>query len=168
MNSDCRIEPLAPEHLRDDFDCGEPALDRYLREQATQDIRRRVGATFVATTDGRKIIAYYTFAASSVLLSDLPPDVSKRLPRYPLVPCALIGRLAVDLRAQGGGIGGALLIDAAVRADRADPAIHSLLVDAKNDAASRFYQRFGFRAFKDLPSRLFLPVATAIAALRSR
>jgi GNAT superfamily N-acetyltransferase len=162
-----RIEQLGPRHRRETFDSGSPPLDRYLREQASQDIRRKVSNCFVAASEDGAVVAYYTFAASSVLLGELPPDIAKRLPRYPLVPCALVGRLAVDLSAQRDGIGGAMLFDAAVRADRADPAIHSLLVEAKDETAGRFYERFGFRSFIGSTKRLFLPVATAMAAIKN-
>jgi GNAT superfamily N-acetyltransferase len=113
------------------------------------------------------IIAYYTFAATSALLADMPPDVTKRLPRYPLVPGALIGRLAVDQSAQRDGLGSAMLMDAAQRAHSADPAVHSLVVEAKDEKAVRFYQKFGFRPFVSIPQRLFMPVATAIAAINA-
>jgi ribosomal protein S18 acetylase RimI-like enzyme len=92
---------------------------------------------------------------------DLPPDETKRLPRYPTVPAVRIGRLAVDLRFQGRGLGAALLADAAARTLKGDAAAFTLLVDAKNDQAVAFYQRFGFRNLASQPRTLFLPLATA-------
>ena len=109
--------------------------------------------------------AYYTIAATSVALVDLPGDEAKRLPRYPTVPAVRIGRLAVDERFQGRGLGGALLIDATRRTLQAAPAVYALVVDAKNDQAVAFYQRYLFRPMIDQPRTLFLPLATAQKAL---
>jgi ribosomal protein S18 acetylase RimI-like enzyme len=160
------IAPLGAEHDREPFCCGEEALDRYFKTQATQDIRRRVANCFVAV-DARsgQVAAYYTIAATSVALVDLPGDEAKRLPRYPTVPAVRIGRLAVDERFQGRGLGGALLIDATRRTLQAAPAVYALVVDAKNDQAVAFYQRYLFRPMVDQPRTLFLPLATAQKAL---
>jgi ribosomal protein S18 acetylase RimI-like enzyme len=157
-----RLEPLGGEHERSLFRCGENALDRYFHTQVTQDIRRRVANCFVAVeTVTRHIAAYYTISAASIPLVDLPPHETKRLPRYPTVPAVRIGRLAVDLRFQGRGLGAALLADAAARTLNADAAAFTLLVDAKNDPAVAFCQRFGFRILASQPRTLFLPLATA-------
>ncbi len=91
-----RTQPLDPAHDRKAFNCDVPALDRYLREQATQDIRRRISNVFAACDQVGVIAGYYTFAATSIPLTDLPPNDAKRLPRYGVVPAGLIGRLAVD------------------------------------------------------------------------
>jgi hypothetical protein len=99
-----RLAPLAPEHDRSLFDSGSAPLDRYLREQATQDIRRRVTACFVALFDNR-IAGYYTLASASLLLTDLPDRITKKLPRYPTVPAIRMGRLAVDRSFKGQGWG---------------------------------------------------------------
>jgi len=107
------------------------------------------------------IAAWYSISAASIPLVDLPPDETKRLPRYPTVPAVRIGRLAVDQSFQGRGLGAALLADAATRTLKADAAAFTLLVDAKNDRAVAFYQRFGFRILASQPRTLFLPLATA-------
>jgi GNAT superfamily N-acetyltransferase len=156
------IEPLASGHDRRNFSCGIEALDRYLQTQAGQDVRRRVANCFVAVSDqGDGVGGYYTLAASSIPMDDLPTDIAKRLPRYPLLPAVLVGRLAVDRRHAGRGLGSALLFDAASRAARADPAVFALVVDAKNKAAEAFYLRFGFQPFSSRPRSFFLPIATA-------
>ena len=85
----------------------------------------------------------------------------KRLPRYPTLPAVRIGRLAVDLRYRGRGLGGAMLADAASRALQSPPAVFALLVDAKNDDAVAFYRRYGFRPLTSQSRTLFLPMATA-------
>lgn len=160
------IAPLGAAHDRIAFDCGTEALNRYLREHATQDVRRRVAACFVASADGVAVAGYYTLAASSVLLSDLPPEVQRKLPRYPSVPVVRVGRLAVDGRLSGKGLGGALLADAMERTARADIAAHALLVDAKDKGAAAFYRHHGFIALPSAANVLFLPISTAIAAAR--
>jgi ribosomal protein S18 acetylase RimI-like enzyme len=157
-----RLEPLSEEHERSLFRCGEDALDRYFQTQVTQDIRRHMANCFVAVeTATSHIAAYYTMSAASIPLVDLPPNEKKRLPRYPTVPAVRIGRLAVDQKFQGRGLGAALLADAAARALKADAAAFTLLVDAKNEQAVNFYQPFGFRILASQPRTLFLPLVTA-------
>lgn len=89
------IEPLGPHHNRQSFFCGVEALDRYLRELASQDAKRRLSNCFVAVGQGGEIAGFYTFAAASFPIGELPPEQTKRLPRYPVLPAGLIGRLAV-------------------------------------------------------------------------
>ncbi len=134
------IEPLGPQHDRKSFSCGVEPLDRYLRELATQDAKRRLSNCFVAVGQGGEIAGYYTFAAASFPIGELPPEQAKRLPRYPLLPAGLIGRLAVATGHKGQGLGGALITDAALRAARADPAIFEIVVDAKDETAAQFYE----------------------------
>ena len=156
------IEPLDRGHDRAAFSCGEPALDSYLRRQASQDVRRRVAQIFVALGDAPgQIAGYYSLSAASFEKEELPTEPAKRLPHYP-VPAAVLGRLAVDLTWRGRGLGEALLIDAARRVLRASAAlaVYAIVVDAKNDRARTFYERYGFRAFASLPNRLFLPLQT--------
>lgn len=160
------IEVLSATHPRKDFCCGVPVLDRYLAELASQDVKRRVSNCFVAISDGA-VAGYYTFAATSVPLNDLPPDDTRRLPRYALLPAGLIGRLAVDLRFKGQGVGGALIMDAVRRSVQADPAIFALLVDAKDESAVRFYGHLGFRQCASRPMTMYLPIATALRALEA-
>lgn len=167
MTLSFRIEPLSPAHDRKAFSSGVAALDRYLQELVTQDIKRRLSNCFVALDEIGAISGYYTLAASSLPLTELTPDQIKRLPRYAALPAALIGRLAVDKRCQGRQLGSALIMDAAQRAARANPAIFALLVDAKDDAAVRFYEHHLLQRFKSRPMSLYLPVSTALRALRS-
>lgn len=159
-----RIAPLDPAHDRRTFTSGSEPLDRYFRQQVTQDIRRRVTACFVAIEQrSQRIAGYYTLASASISLADLPADVAKKLPRYPAVPAVRLGRLAVDQAFQGRGVGGVLLADALARALRADIAAYAIVVDAKDATAAAFYQHHGFIAFASQPHTLFLPLATAQA-----
>jgi len=150
-------------HDRTTFNSGSAPLDRYLREQVAQDVRRRVAACFVATTDGKRIAGYYTLASASLLLADLPASTGKKLPRYPTVPTVRMGRLAVDQGFKGQGLGSALLADALGRAARSEVAAYALMVDAKDDAAANFYRHHGFIALPDSSRTLFLPLATVQA-----
>jgi GNAT superfamily N-acetyltransferase len=156
-----RIAVLAPEHDRSGFACGSDPLDRYLREQASQDMRRRTSVCYVAidsTTDA--IAGYYTLAAGSVPLTDVTGQVAKKLPRYPLVPVARLGRLAVSLNVQKQQLGAALLWDAGQRAMQAGMGVFALVVDAKDEVAAAFYQHHGFTALGSNPWTLVLPIAT--------
>lgn len=147
-------------HDRTTFRSDSEPLNRYLREQVTQDIRRRVAACFVAITDEQRIAGYYTLASASILLVDLPTNISKKLPRYPTVPAVRMGRLAVDRAFKGQGLGGALLADALDRAARSEIAAFALFVDAKDKVATNFYQHHGFIALPNSPRSLFLPLST--------
>ena len=145
MTARFRVEVLGPGHRRSAFSYGNETLDRYLAHQARQDVRRRVSVCYVAVDDASgRIAAYYTLAAGSVLLSGVPEDLARRLPRYPSVPIARLGRLAVDRNYQGCRLGGTLLADAAVRALRSGIGVFALVVDAKDDAAAAFYRHHGF------------------------
>ena len=103
------VEALARRHDRSRFDCGSKPLDRYIRQQASQDVRRRVARVFVAIPERSvEVAGFYTLSAGSLERTALPPEEAGRLPRYP-VPVALIGRLAVGRRWSGRGLGAALL-----------------------------------------------------------
>lgn len=155
------IEALNRSHNRTAFNCGIESLDGYLKCQANQDIKRRVSRLFVARSrqDKTRVLGYYTLSTLSIDLSILPEKVAKKLPRHP-IPAALIGRLAVDLSAQGQGIGKMLLSNAIKRtlAVSDDIAIYALVVDAINQEAEFFYKRYGFSRLAHSGSRLFLPL----------
>jgi len=158
-----RIELLGDAHERSAFDCGVTALNRYFREQVSQDVRRRVGNCFVAVDNASGAVAgFYTLAATGVSFDALEPALIKKLPRYPVVPSALLGRLAVATTAQGQGLGTALLADAIRRVARGDLAVFALFVDAKDAAAIKFYERHGFSLLPGDAKRLCLPIATAL------
>lgn len=162
MNSPFRLEALGDAHERASFSCGQEPLDRYFETQATQDIRRRVASCFVAVEEETgRVAAYYTLAAAGIPLTDLPPELVKKLPRYPSIPAVRVGRLAVDTRFQGRGLGAGLLADALRRVMASPPAAYALLVDAKDDQAVAFYQHHGFIALAGQPRTLFLAVSTA-------
>jgi GNAT superfamily N-acetyltransferase len=161
------IEPRSSDHNRGDFSCGNASLDRYLKEQAGQDLRRACATPFVLVTGGdTSILGYYTLSSFGIDVGELPSDVAKKLPRYPLIPATLLGRLAVDRRYQGQGIGEFLLMDALHRAlvQSFEIAAAAVVVDAIDAGATKFYQHFGFVAFPSITGRLFLPMK-AVAGL---
>ena len=159
-------EALSRAHDRAAFRSGVSTLDRYLQEFAFQDIKRRVAGCIVALDDDGGVAGYYTLAATSVALDTLPPESAKRLPRYPVVPAVLIGRLAVAIEHQGSGLGSALIADAVVRTERLGIGAFALIVDAKDERARMFYEANGFKLIPGEHRRLFLPIETALAAAR--
>jgi ribosomal protein S18 acetylase RimI-like enzyme len=162
MSRPFRVEPLGEAHERNSFACGQPPLDTYFKTQATQDIRRRVATCFVAVEQATgNIAAYYTLASAGIPITELPPEITKKLPRYPSIPAVRIGRLAVDVNFQSRGLGAALLADPLSRVVASGPAAFAILVDAKDDSAVSFYRHHGFIPMLSQPRTLFLPVATA-------
>jgi predicted GNAT family N-acyltransferase len=163
------IEPLGKSHkkLRAAFSCGLEVLDRYLKEQASQDAKKRTAAPYVLISGDNRIAGYYTLSSDNMRVDDIPVDLIKQLdlPRYPVVGATLIGRLARDLAFRGQGVGELLLIDALNRALKTSEHIASAAVvvdakDAKDANAYRFYSEFGFIAFPETANRLFLPMKT--------
>lgn len=152
-----RIELLA-KHDRATFTSGSEQLDRYLRERAGQDMRRRVASCFVAVDDAGLIAGYYTIAASSLVFDTLPAEDAKRLPSYPVIPAVLLGRLAVSQAHQGKRLGGALVADALLRATRAEVMAYAMIVDAKDQQAAKFYLGLGFEQLDDDPMKLIRPL----------
>jgi predicted GNAT family N-acyltransferase len=160
-----RLELLGKQP-RSGFDCGVPELNAYLQKQASQDAKRRYATCFVAVEYATgQVVGYYTLAMSSINLGELPPELVKKLPRYPQVPVARLGRLAVDLRCQGQALGASLVADAIVRTAHAEVASYALVVDAKDAQAAAYYERFGFVRLTSSPRTLFLPLTEAIKKL---
>ena len=117
---------------------------------------------FVAVETATNAIAgYYTLSATNVPANELPPELLKRLPRYPILPAALVGRLAVDQNFHRKGLGSVLLADAALRVLKGDMKAFAIVVDAKDENAVTFYRLQGFRPFASRPMSLFLPLGTA-------
>lgn len=160
---DLRILPLAKEHDRKSFHCGQPSLDEYLHRYAGQDIRRRVTRVFVAVPANapRQIVAFYSISAGSLDAEELPDGYRRRLPRYPL-PVALLGRLAVATSHHGQGIGAVVLADALRRVAAASGvlAVYAVVVDALDDRAAEFYRKFSFIGLPSRRRTLFLPLGS--------
>ena len=131
------------------------------------NIRRRVAYCFVGVEQASKLVAaYYTLASASLPMTDLPAELSRKLPRYASVPAALIGRMAVDRNFQGRGLGAAMLADAIQRVLAAAPTVYAFLVDAKDERAAAVYRHHGFIPVAGRPRTLFLPVGTALTQVR--
>lgn len=162
QRTDVRIEPLGKGHHRAAFSCGSDALDNYLKTQASQDGAKHVAVCFVLTPDGKTVAGFYTLSQYSVDLVKLPEDIAKKLPKYPEVPATLLGRLAVSETFRGQKLGEFLLLDALDRCLRQSSQVASVavVVDAKDEAAQRFYEHFEFMSLPDTPGRLFLPMRT--------
>ncbi len=157
------IQVLTSEQDKSSFSCGVEALDRYLKQQASQDIKRHLAQVFVVVSKEtpQTIAGFYTLSATSMRAVSMPKELARKFPRYPL-PAALIGRLAVAENFQRQGLGKILLVDALKRivAARQSIGMFAALVDAKDEKAKQFYIKFGFTAFHNQPLRLFLPLDT--------
>jgi len=160
------IEPLGKRHDRAAFSCGDRDLDDWFQHRAGQDERRNVARVFVAVDDELGVVGFYSLGSLSLVIDDLPQQIARKLPRYDAIPAALIGRLARATHARGRGVGELLVADAVQRILRASRslAVFAIVVDAKNEDAVAFYERFGFRRFPSRPRRLFLLTSTAVEA----
>lgn len=151
------IQPLTRAHDRAGFNCGEESLNRFLRDFARQDADRDLGVTFVAVEapETAAILGYYTLTMSEVTRAVVP---QKSLPSERPIPVALLGRLAVDVRRQGSGLGERLLFDALYRVQQvsAQMGTFAVVVDALSENARRFYLRYGFKPLEDDPLHLYL------------
>lgn len=159
--TDWIVEPLGKKHDRADFSCGQAALDTYIKTIAGQDARRYGAAPFVVRAEGSYVVlGYYTLSALTVELTDVPAELASKLPRYPLLPATLIGRLAISEAVQGRGLGEYLLMDALSRALRATHEVAScaVVVDPIDDRAAAFYGRYDFVPLAASGRRLFLPM----------
>lgn len=157
---DWAVERLASSHDRSSFDCGEPVLTTWLRARAGQFDRRDLARTFVAIRPGEAtVFGYYAISTHRVIYDALPPSEGKGLPRLD-VPTVLIGRLAVERSVQGQGLGEILLIDALRRSATIaeQVGVRAVEVEAIDDRARRFYEKYGFRSLQDEPRHLFMPM----------
>lgn len=148
-------------HDRTGFRCGVPALDDYLHKYAAQQNARGINTVFVLV-DGvapSKILGFYTLSAAQIGVLQLSESERKKLPRYP-VPCFRMGRMARALESRGAGLGELLIgcaVDRCLHA-RSLVGAYAILVDAKDEKAKSFYERFGFIPCVDAPMTLYLPL----------
>lgn len=156
------IQLLASHHGREHFDCGNTALNDFLRRLAGQQQRRGFGKTYVMLVD-EEVVGFVTVSAGQVAAKVLPPDL--KLPRYP-APMLRIARLAVDLRYQGKGVGQDLLAFAlrlALEFSR-KVGLYAVVVDAKDEKGAAYYRGLGFEPTLDNPLCLFQPLSRLAAA----
>jgi GNAT superfamily N-acetyltransferase len=166
---DWREEPIRRVHDRDRFDCGEAALNEFLKRHARKSHDLGGAKTFAAILSGdRKTIAgYYSLCPAQIEYARTPETVSRGLARHD-VPCFRLARLAVDLQFQGAGLGGQLLLAAGRRCVAAAEEVGgvAMLIDAKNERVAKWYAGYGAIAMEDAPLTLVLPLATITRALR--
>ena len=165
-NTKFSIEPLAKHHNREDFSCGNEELDCYFKIVASQNRKRNITVPYVIVNlKNSQIIGYYTLSMTSIYLGELPNSIAKKLPKYPLIGVTLIGRLAVDKNYKGMGWGKLLVMDALYKSLEASKQVASFAVvvlkdtashiDAIDEQAVKFYQRFDFQTFPEQPLKLF-------------
>jgi GNAT superfamily N-acetyltransferase len=163
-----RIERLDHGHVREGFDCGKRSLNDFLHALVSQYEKRNLGRTCVALPEAdQRVLGYYTLASGSIAAEGLPAKEAKKFPRH-AVPVVLLARLAVDQSVHGRGLAGFLLRDALNRSlDLSEKlGIHAVIVDALDDEAKAFYERFGFLPLRDDAMRLFFPLSTIQSAAK--
>jgi predicted GNAT family N-acyltransferase len=159
------VEPFdRKRHDRAAFSCEHEALSAYIKQQASQDVKKHVAAVFVLTPDGKVIAGYYTLSQYAVDSGSVPEETMRKLglPKYKELPATLLGRLARSLDFKGQRVGELLLMSALKQSLDHSRRIASMavVVDAKDEVAKAFYRRYGFVELPDHPNRLFLPMKT--------
>ena len=156
-------EPLNSKHKKSEFSCGKAMLDNYLHRQAKQDVKRKLSACFVLPSLPDNLIkGYYTLSNNSISYEIVPPNYQKRLPRaYSSIPTTLIGRLAIDNRFQGQGLGKILLVDALKRCYETSSIMgsYAVIVDPLDNDAEDFYTKYGFIKLPD-SAKMFIAIDT--------
>ncbi len=157
------IEPLG-DHDRAAFSCGNASLDRYIREQASQDVKRGLASVFVITAkdDPKQILAYYTLSSRELKLDQLPEEIAKKAGKYGHVGVTLLGRMAVAEKYKGTGLGVLTLMNALHKSLLAatDVASLAVFVEAVDSDAANFYRKYGFIELPEDKLKLLLPMKT--------
>jgi GNAT superfamily N-acetyltransferase len=165
-----REEPIAKAHDRQGFDCGQDALNVFLRTQARQSHERGAAKTFVAVDDGdgKTVHGFYSLSPASIAYARTPEMLRRGLGRFDLGAYRL-GRLAVSTTLQGQGLGGQLLLAAGRRCLRvaSEAGGTAMLIDAKDERVAAWYASYGALPLLDAPLSLLLPLAQIAAALRA-
>jgi predicted GNAT family N-acyltransferase len=154
--------PLQTAHKKKDFDCGKPSLNHYLHEQAKQDVKRMLAACFILADIQHNVKGYYTLSSASIPRNLIPDNLKSKMPAsYSDLPATLMGRLAVDLKYKGQGLGKLLLVDALKRSHETSNTIGSMavIVDPLNKEAEEFYLKYGFIKLPD-SGKMFLAMGT--------
>ncbi len=165
-----REEPIGKHHDRRSFDCGDEALNQYLQKYARKSHEKGGAKTYLAINqDDNSILGYYCLSPASIAYARVPNLIKRGLARHE-VPAFRLGRLAVDLSAQGQGLGGQLLLAAGRRClyVAAQAGGVALLIDAKNESVAKWYASYGAIPLLDTEPSLLLPLKTIQAALAAR
>lgn len=157
-----KVEVLSKLHKREGFDCGVKGLNDYIKGFARKDIQRDISITYVIATEEepKEVIGYYALSQYFIQLKDVNVEYQKKLPRYPNIPATLLGRLAVDRKYHGRGMGQMLLYNALKRSLRISKQVASnmVVVDALGEGAVKFYERHGFLKTSSSQYKLYLPM----------
>jgi predicted GNAT family N-acyltransferase len=157
------IEPLG-QHDRVAFLCGKESLDRYIREQASQDVKRQLASVFVITAREapNTILAYYSLASKELKVDQLPPEIARKTGKYGSVGVTLLGRLAVTNQCKGTGLGELKMMHALEKSLDASRNVASwaVFVEAIDIEAANFYRKYGFIELPEDNLKLFLPMKT--------
>jgi ribosomal protein S18 acetylase RimI-like enzyme len=160
-----QVSELSGRHDRESFDCGNAELNNYLRQIAGQHVRKSLARVYVACEESGpgRIVAYYSLSACELRSKELPEPFRKRFPSR--IPAVRLGRLAVARANQRQGVGELMLFDAMRNVGQVDAVVGAvaLVVDAKDEAAKRFYVKYGFLELPEQPLKLFLPIASVKA-----
>ena len=158
-----RIEKLSKVHKKSSFDCVNELLNRYIRQQAKQDVNRDLSACYVLNdVNEKKVLGYYTLSGNSIQRSEFPLELIKKMPpSYINLPTILLGRLAIDKNEKGKGYGSILLMDALKKCVEISESlgILAVIVDPYDENAINFYKKYGFIL---IPSnnKMFIPIKT--------
>jgi ribosomal protein S18 acetylase RimI-like enzyme len=160
-------EALA-KHNRSGFTSGNDKIDHYFRTVVSQDVKRRYAACYVLIEqESERVAGFYTLSSNAIPLTEIPPDLARKLPRYPSVPAVLIGWLGRDAGYQGQNVGSLLIYDAIARIASSPVGAHAIFADAIDETAKAFYQRHFFIPLANRPQSLFIEVATALTLVNS-
>lgn len=160
--------PLKNSHKKSDFSCEKQSLDKYLHEQVTQDIKRKLSACFIIEGDNDFIKGYYTLSGSSIKKDLVPENIRKKMPpAYQDLPVTLLGRLAIDKSCKGQGLGEMILLDALSRSYDNSMIIGSIavVVDPLDEDAVNFYKKYGFISLPD-SDKMFIAMKTIESLLK--
>ena len=156
------VEVLSKDHDRKRFQSGNEVLDKYLKQIASQDVKRGLAVAYVlvAKNDPQTILGFYTLSCNSIKFDALPEGAGKKLPSNRRIPVILLGQLAIDQSAQGQGLGQRLLTEAIKATTEASKqfGIYALIVDALDEEVEKFYTRVGFSRLRKYECRLFFPL----------
>lgn len=163
------LSPISKAFQKSPFDCGNPVLNDYFRFYAFKNDQLSIGKTFVALDETGGVAGYMTLSNAQIDVNELPDEMRLKLPRYP-VPAFRIGKLAVDLRFQGTGVGSWLLRSALEKAlsISASVGIYLVIVDAIDEKAKKFYLKYGFISIPKDTLKLFLPLETIAAGFSAK
>jgi GNAT superfamily N-acetyltransferase len=163
-----REEPIGRHHDRKAFDCGAPELNEYLGRYARRNHRSGGAKTFVAVppAEPARVLGFYSISPGAIEFARMPAELTRKLGRYE-VPVFRLGRLAIDRSVQGQGIGGDLFLAAGKRALAVSAEVGgvALAIDAKDQQAAGWHERFGALALRDDPLKLILPLGIIAAAI---